>query len=101
MKQDIIDIIKSQSCKTENGEIISFTSAIDIDEAEFISSLIQQYHPLRTIEIGCAEGASSLAILDSLSGWAAQHTIIDPYQSTQWKNVGLNLLKKFGYSILS
>ena len=98
MKQDVIDIISNQSYRRENGETISFTSAIDIDEAEFISWLIQKYHPVRTIEIGFAEGASSLAILDSLSGWKAEHTIIDPFQSTQWKNIGVNLLNKFGYS---
>ena len=98
MNQGVIDVLRNQSYNTENGEIISFTSAIDIDEAEFISSLIQKYHPQRTIEIGFAEGASSLAILDGLSGSGGQHTIIDPFQSTQWKNAGLNLLKKFGYT---
>ena len=98
MNQDVVDIISSQSYKKENGETISFTSAIDIDEAEFISSLIKKYRPQKTIEIGFAEGASSLAILDSLTPLGGQHTIIDPFQSTQWKNAGLNLLKKFGYS---
>jgi len=98
MKQDTINVIKGHSYTTKNGELIPFTSTIDIDEAEFISSLIQQYHPLRTIEIGCAEGASTLAILDSISGWKAHHTIVDPFQSTQWRNAGIKLINDFGYT---
>lgn len=98
MNQETVNVIKGQSYTTKSGELIPFTSTIDIGEAEFMSSLIKKYHPLRTIEIGCAEGASTLAILDSISGWTAHHNIIDPFQSTQWKNAGIKLIRDFGYS---
>jgi predicted O-methyltransferase YrrM len=98
MKDSVSGIIKSQSYQKENGETVLFTSAIDILEAEFISSFIRQNNPKKTIEIGCAEGASSLVIMDALSAGTGKHTIVDPFQTTYWQSKGLNLLKKFGYT---
>lgn len=67
-------------------------------EGEFLWDQIRKNHYCNTIEIGCALGISSLYICDALSTsqqWS--HTIIDPYQSTDWQSIGMQNLKNAGY----
>jgi predicted O-methyltransferase YrrM len=97
MDTQVIDILKNQFYENEKGELVHFTSAIDLIEAQFISKLLHDTQPARTIEIGCAEGASSLTIMSSLPQ-ESKHTIVDPFQTTYWESKGLNLLKKFNYA---
>jgi len=98
INKDVLEIIEKQGYRNGKGEMISFTSAIDIHEAAFISSIINQKKPERTIEIGCAEGCSSLTIVSALRDNNTCHTIIDPFQTTYWESKGINLLHKFGFN---
>ena len=51
----------------------------------------------KTLEIGCAYGISSLFICLSAEGRCNfSHTIIDPFQFSQWKGIGVNNLKLAG-----
>lgn len=93
----IAEIIKNQAYQ-KNGSKVVFTSSIDYGEATFIGDLIKELNPRNTIEIGCAEGASSLVIMGALAGSAGQHTIVDPFQTTYWESKGINLLQMFDYS---
>jgi predicted O-methyltransferase YrrM/glycosyltransferase involved in cell wall biosynthesis len=77
---------------------VSLHSSIHRDEAEFISRLIRENGLSRAVEVGCAMGVSSLAIADSLAGEGAFHYIIDPFQKSQWKNIGVSNLRKAGFS---
>lgn len=95
---EIFEIIKNQYFINSNNEKITFTSAIDIEEAVFISSIIRESKPKHTIEIGCAEGCSSLAIMGALRAHNGKHTIVDPFQSTFWESKGINMLKKFDFN---
>jgi predicted O-methyltransferase YrrM len=70
---------------------------VDIEEGEFISKIIKSINPKKTLEIGCAQGISSLFICDALNG-AAHHTILDPNQTSEWQCVGIRNLKHAGYS---
>jgi predicted O-methyltransferase YrrM len=97
MNTQVLNILKDQCYENDKGELVRFTSAIDLSEASFISSLIQQAKPAKTIEIGCAEGGSSLTIMSSLPV-NSRHTIVDPFQTTYWESKGLQLLRKFNYS---
>lgn len=99
MNTQVQNILKDQSYENDKGELVRFTSAIDLIEANFMSSLIKKLNPAKTIEIGCAEGASSLTIMSALPP-TAKHTIVDPFQTTYWESKGLNLLKKFNYTNL-
>ncbi|NII24086.1 class I SAM-dependent methyltransferase [Pseudoflavitalea sp. X16] len=96
MKNKVAEIIKDQAYQ-KNGSKVVFTSAIDFEEATFIDNLIRELRPQNTIEIGCAEGASSLVIMDALASSGGQHTIIDPFQTTYWESKGINLLQMFGH----
>ncbi len=88
--------------KLENVEDQGFfykKTSIPTQEGEFLWSQIREHTYTKTIEIGCALGIASLYICDALSGFeSASHTIIDPYQSTEWKNIGIKNLKKFGFN---
>lgn len=51
----------------------------------------------KTLEIGCAQGFSSLHICAATDDRAnAWHTIIDPHQNTQWDGVGITNLETAG-----
>jgi predicted O-methyltransferase YrrM len=91
-----ITILHNKGYKDANGNWVDLTSAIDHEEAMFLSQLVKDFNPQKTLEIGCAEGISSLAICESL-GSNAHHTILDPFQSTQWKSSGINNLKAEGF----
>lgn len=92
-----IEILNKKGFAKADGQWVELTSAIDEEEALFLHKLIKQYNPKQTLEIGCAEGISSLTICESLPS-GAQHTILDPFQSTQWENKGVNNLKAAGFN---
>ena len=97
MDNKVAEIIRNQAYE-KNGSTVVFTSSIDFEEATFIGKLISELQPQKTIEIGCAEGASSLAIMDALTSGGGRHTIVDPFQTTYWESKGINLLQMFGYN---
>lgn len=92
-----IEILKNKGYKGADGNWVDLTSAIDEDEALFLHNLVKKYNPQNSLEIGCAEGVSAITICESLNN-TAKHTILDPFQSTQWKNKGVNNLKAEGYT---
>lgn len=96
MNTQVAEIIQNQAYQ-RNGSKVLFTSAIDMNEAKFIEELIVGSKAKNTIEIGCAEGASSLIIMDVLARNGGKHTIVDPFQTTYWESKGLNLLQLFSY----
>jgi len=52
---------------------------------------------LKTLEVGCAIGFSSLAITSALKGRPnAHHTIIDPFQISMFDRAGIDLLESKG-----
>jgi predicted O-methyltransferase YrrM len=90
------EIFSNKVVSNLQGETFPLHSSIDHQEGEFLQQLILQYKPQKSIEIGCAYGLSSLYICDALqkNGNRPQHTIIDPFQKTQWNSVGISNLEK-------
>lgn len=80
------------------GEILELNSAIDPNEGAAIVELLKSNPDFsKTIEIGCAFGLSSLFICEGIFGReGSEHTIIDPFQTTSWKSVGIQNLKNAG-----
>src|SRR5215471_15048881 len=65
-------------------------SAISVAEGQFLADIIATRSITRTLEIGCANGLSSLFICDALSKKPnPHHVIVDPFQSTHWKGRGV------------
>jgi len=91
--------------KLENVEKQGFSykeTSIPTQEGEFLWSQIREHKYTNTIEIGCALGIASLYICEALSEFEnPSHTIIDPYQTTQWKSIGVKNLKNFRFHFFS
>ncbi len=90
-------ILEKNGFILENGDWYSLTSAISKNEALFIKEIISNSNPQSTLEIGCAEGVSSMVICSSISP-NAHHTILDPNQYLEWKGMGIRNLKECGFS---
>lgn len=65
-----------------------------IDEAsqQILKDYIKKYNCKKILEVGMADGMSSIAILQALKGEGTL-TSIDPYQSTFWSNNGVKNIK--------
>ena len=69
------------------------TISIDHQEADLLRRTLADPKIMDTLEIGCALGASSVVICQARRG---RHTIIDPYQSTDFRNAGVRRLDEMG-----
>lgn len=71
---------------------------IDAAEGRFLSEfIVERPEIIRTLEVGCAYGFSSLHIAGATAGRAgAHHVIIDPFQSTDWNGIGVANLERAG-----
>ena len=77
-----------------------FPTGIPRDMGEAITALIRQKKCLRTMEIGCAYGVSSLFICQALEERreaGPHHVIIDPFQSGQFNKAGILNLERAGF----
>jgi predicted O-methyltransferase YrrM len=93
------DICEKGQVETSDGRILKLHSALSHEEGMFIQNLIGTNQTIaRTLEIGCAYGMSSLHICSALRGrQGARHTIVDPFQTTDWESVGVTNLKREGF----
>ncbi len=81
-----------------NGDKHQVHSNLDRKESDFLRSLVRKHQPKQTIEVGCAFGISSLSICEELKSIeGARHTSLDPFQRTQWHDIGRYNLEKAGF----
>ena len=95
MDKHVDIMLEKNGFNLEDDTWHQLTSSISLVEAGFLRTLINTYNPTSTLEIGCAEGVSSMVICEAIDGENI-HTILDPNQSGHWKNMGVNNLKKSG-----
>jgi predicted O-methyltransferase YrrM len=89
------DIFREGQVQDKQGNKYPLRAGVDEREGNFLKELIEQYRPMNTIEIGCANGISSLYICSALEKYkGARHTIVDPGQTAVWKNIGIQNLRK-------
>lgn len=79
-----------------NGERL--TAGINSEEGYFMYDLIKQNNFKNCLEIGMANGLSSQYICQALleNNNSGSLISIDPFQSTQWKNQGIENIKRAG-----
>jgi predicted O-methyltransferase YrrM len=79
-------------------EVLAVHSGISRDEVRFLEELITELQPRNTVELGLAQGISTLAIADALSHIpGARHIAIDPSENTEvWNGIGLHNLERAG-----
>jgi predicted O-methyltransferase YrrM len=73
---------------------------IDAAEGKLLGEIIRAVDPVATLEIGMAYGVSTLYICDALSslGHPVTHIVVDPFQSTHWRGIGLMNVRAAGYA---
>lgn len=98
MSRLIQDIYASRKVVGKSGRIHELNSHIGQEKGEFLYRLITDDPTIvKTLEVGCAFGLSSLWICQATRGRAgAHHTIIDPNQSTDWDSAGIRNLEEDG-----
>lgn len=93
----ISEILQSGKVSDAVGNVYNLEANIDIAESKFLESLIKDHRFTKSFEIGCAYGISSLSICRSFGDYAGHHLIIDPFQYSDWKGIGMENLKKAGF----
>jgi predicted O-methyltransferase YrrM len=98
MNEAIEKIYEAGIVVGRSGQVHTLHSAVDREEGELLSSIIRNDPTIRnTLEVGCAYGLSSLYICTATRNRpGASHTIIDPFQNTQWDGVGIKQLGEAG-----
>ena len=93
------EIYQSRRVVTESGDSVELSAEIPPEAGLLLYALIKQNnHVAKTLEVGCANGLSSLHICAGIAGRAgAHHTMIDPVQRSRWLNVGVSNLKRAGF----
>ncbi|OBF98401.1 hypothetical protein A5773_09055 [Mycobacterium sp. 852014-52450_SCH5900713] len=95
----ITDIRQQRAVSDANGKTYPIQNhGIDAAEGRFLSDFIAKRPGIiRTLEIGCAYGFSSLHITGATAGrTGAHHVIIDPFQSADWNGIGVMNLDRAG-----
>jgi predicted O-methyltransferase YrrM len=85
--------------RSDNSEHEIFPVAVSLTEGQALRDWVVKESVARTVEIGLAYGVSALFVCEGLliNGHAnAQHVVIDPFQSTGYKDCGLQLLDEAG-----
>lgn len=107
INQKSLDILKdmySLDCLygTEQNEPIQIekTTRISIEQGSMINHVIRSENVKRSLEIGFANGFSSIWILDALLNKSdALHIAIDPFEKSHWQGVGLKQVEKLGEKV--
>lgn len=98
MNPILTEILATNMTRDENGNTVELHSSVQTEEIEFITELIKKHHLSRAVEVGCAMGISSMTIAEGIKGVDGSfHYIIDPFQKSQWKNIGISNLKRAGF----
>src|SRR3954470_17960020 len=98
---DLLDrIYESGKVETAGGEAIeAFPEGLPRAHAQAIEALVREHGLKSTLETGMAYGLSTLAIcgVHEQRG-EGSHVAIDPYQSRDWRGIGVLNLERAGLS---
>jgi predicted O-methyltransferase YrrM len=95
------ELYTSRSVRLANGSERPLAVYIPREEGDLVYSLVRHIEPDVTVEIGMANGFSTLFIAQALqdSGHGT-HIAIDPYQQSSWGGAGLTALRRAGLDSL-
>jgi predicted O-methyltransferase YrrM len=74
--------------------------AVTEAEGALIQRVIADIKPTTSLEIGCAYGVSTLYICETLASLLdapRRHIVLDPFQSTQWRGIGVRNVRDAGF----
>jgi len=82
----------------DGNEREAFGPCLIIDDGVALQECIRRFDAKRTLEIGCAYGASTLFMCEALLEIGGRHEAIDPYQHDIWGDIGVDTIDKAGFS---
>jgi len=98
MNNVLKQIYANNVVETVDGTKIKLEDNIPMGEGLFLQDIINSLKPANSLEVGFAYGTSTLFICESLEMVnAKKHLLIDPYQRTLWKGIGIKNIKEAGY----
>lgn len=98
MNSVLKEILETKKVSGEH-ETLPLLGHVDEKEGALLSRVFESVRPLTSLEVGFAYGVSTLYICDALARakQASRHIVVDPFQSTQWKGIGLRNVRRAGY----
>jgi len=95
------EILCTREVTSDEGERFPLRDEISSDEGILLQHIIDVIKPKVCLEIGCAYGVSTLFICETLKKvGASKHIVIDPYQNSLFKGIGLKNIRQAGYEEL-
>jgi predicted O-methyltransferase YrrM len=95
------DIYTKRLLPLKGGGTTPLDVYIPREEGDYLYSLVRQRRPALTVEVGLANGLSALFIAAALrDNGAGTHIAIDPFQHTDWRDIGIGLLRQAGLADL-
>src|SRR5215467_5580955 len=84
---------------SDGTEILPLRAHMDKREGDLLSKVIACVQPTTSLEVGFAYGVSTLFICEALAKLEkpARHIVIDPFQFSNWKGIGLRNVERAGY----
>jgi predicted O-methyltransferase YrrM len=84
---------------TDGQETVPLTSFMDEKEGDLLATVVASVKPRTSLETGFAYGVSTLFVCEALAniGQPAKHIVIDPFQSSQFRGIGLKNVESAGY----
>lgn len=95
------EILSTGCVSLGDGTRVAISGTSTLNNIRTIRHALASRKPLKTMEIGLAYGASALTFLAThaeIGRKNANHTAIDPYQSTTWRSAGIEAINAAGYS---
>lgn len=95
------NIFQSGKVSDYNGQEFPLHSHTSREQCYFLHTLIETLRkPEISLEIGLAYGISALQILESMGkrNPTFRHLVIDPFQKTQWNDIGIANMQRSGFS---
>lgn len=96
----LYEIYESRQVIDPQGGVHKLDQAANIRYCEALFNLVVNLKPKNVVEVGMANGCTSVAILAGLehNGGEGKLVSIDPGQTSQWKQVGVETVRRAGYA---
>jgi predicted O-methyltransferase YrrM len=95
------EVYSTRRVPTADGRSVPMDVYIPREQGDYLYSLVRYLRPARTLEIGMANGLSSLFIAQALrDNGSGKHTALDPFQYSDWAGAGVALIQKAGLTDL-
>lgn len=99
MNKILEGILEKRVVVDSKGKEYPLHSNVSPQQGEFLAQLVEQVDAKVCVEVGLAYGISSLYIAEAISKKTAPRLIsIDPFQKTNWHDIGLLNLERAGYN---